>query len=123
MTKPLLVVYADDDEMFRSVIAQLRREHGIDVHVCGTGDDAVTLSASVRPDVVLLDLDMPGWDGFETARKLRQTAETAALRIVAITGTGSGWRIKLNALEAGFDEFLVKPLPTDTLLAALYTGR
>jgi|KBSSwiStaDraftv2_1062776.scaffolds.fasta_scaffold00868_3 two-component system cell cycle response regulator DivK len=113
------VVYADDDETFRGIVADLLREGGVEVHACATGEDAVAICSTIRPDVALLDLDMPGWDGFQAARQLRQDSATAHLRIVAITGNPMSWQVRRQALEAGFDELLVKPLSTETLFTAL----
>jgi CheY-like chemotaxis protein len=112
------IVYADDDELVRDVVTQTLVEEGVDVHSCGGGAEALELCRQLEPDAVLLDLNMPELDGLETARAIRRDPKIAHLRLVALTGRGT-WELRRKAIEAGFDEFLVKPVPAETLLRAL----
>lgn len=114
----LSVVYADDDECAREAVSAMLTDIGIDVRTCANGRQALELCHDDAADAVLLDIHMPDIDGLETARRLRADPANSTLRLVAITGRGS-WDLRREALEAGFDEFLSKPVPTDVLVRAL----
>jgi len=115
----LNVVYADDDAMVRLGVSRLLAAEGVAVRACASGAEAIALCQESSPDVVLLDIHMPGIDGVETARQMRSDPVTCALRLVALTGRGS-WDLRKQAMDAGFDEFLSKPIPADVLLRALH---
>lgn len=116
-TKPLRVVYAEDDDAIRAVISQILVNRGLAVHECSNGGEAVQLCSAFKADVVLLDLSMPGMDGFEAARRIREQHPGQRTRIVALTG-GFGGDVN-QAVLAGFDEFLRKPVSAAMLLSAL----
>ena len=71
-----------------------------------------------RPDVVLLDIGLPGIDGFEIARRIRAMPRLAAIRLIAITGYGQS-HDKARALEVGFDAHVVKPVQPEMLQGLL----
>jgi len=114
----LTVVYADDDDLVRKAIGELLLFEGLDVHVCANGADALHLCGLLDPDAVLLDLNMPGVDGLEVARKLRNHLDDRRLWLVAFTGKGTA-ELRKEAMDAGFDEFLTKPVRTQVLVDAL----
>ena len=114
----LCVVYADDDDLVRETVANLLIDAGVDVYACASGPEAIALCEQIEPDAVLLDLNMPGIDGLETARRIRGHPNVGATRLVAITGRGT-WDVRNKAMDAGFNEFLTKPVPTETLVLAL----
>lgn len=114
----LTVVYADDDDLVRETISELLTHEGIDVHSCADGAEVISLCEQMDPDVVLLDLNMPGVDGLKAARHLRRTLVDRPVRLVAFTGQGT-WDLRKKAMDAGFDEFLTKPVSTDALVRAL----
>ncbi|HEV7489503.1 MAG TPA: response regulator [Rhodanobacteraceae bacterium] len=114
----LTVVYADDDDLHRETISELLTHHGIDVHACSDGAEVIPLCEQMNPDSVLLDLNMPGVDGLKVARQLRRDSGDKSLRLVALTGHGT-WELRKKAIDAGFDEFLTKPVPADVLIGAL----
>lgn len=114
----IVIVYADDDDLVRTVVTQALIEEGIDVHDCASGSEAVALCRQLVPDAVLLDLNMPEVDGLTVARELRGDPLTHGLRLVALTGRATtGLRTKVA--QAGFDECLVKPIPARELADAL----
>jgi CheY-like chemotaxis protein len=114
----LRVVYADDDESMRELLSSFLVDHGIEIHACPTGEDAIKLAGSIDPQVVVLDLAMPGLDGFQTARHIRDRDQYGRIRLIALTGTQSPDLLE-RAARAGFDEFLKKPVSGRTLLGAL----
>jgi putative two-component system response regulator len=102
------VLAVDDDPSARGAIASALEELGFQVWQAGDGDTALRLASSHQPDVVLLDVQMPGMDGFEVCRRLKADPETRLIPIVFLTGFGSR-HAKLEALEAGGTDFLNKP--------------
>jgi two-component system CheB/CheR fusion protein len=89
-----------------------------EVHVANNGSDALRIAEEHRPDIVLLDLKMPGMDGYEVARRLRSESWGRELTLVAVTG----WTLddhKRRSRDAGFDRHLTKPADVASLAAVL----
>ncbi|MFM2417675.1 MAG: hypothetical protein RL385_2398, partial [Pseudomonadota bacterium] len=86
------------------------------------GEEAVTLFLRVQPSVVLLDLGLPGIDGFETCRALRALPGGSAAKIVALTGFGQESDREATR-DAGFDAHITKPIELDDVYAALNSLR
>jgi CheY-like chemotaxis protein len=78
------------------------------------GAAAIDIALHQRPDIVFLDIAMPGLDGYEVARRLRRAPELAGVTLVALTGFGQE-EDRRRAFEAGFDHHLVKPTSIETL--------
>jgi two-component system response regulator MprA len=110
------VVYADDEADVRESVATLLRTYGFIVYACADGNEAVAACSQLRPDAVLLDLNMPGVDGLSAARRIRTLG--CARRIVALTGQ-SIYELRAKATLAGFDRLLSKPVCADALVQAL----
>jgi PAS domain S-box-containing protein len=112
--RPLKVLVVDDNadllEMLGMVITTLGH------HVRKASDGPAAIAAAVRygPDVVLLDLGLPGMSGLEVAKELRKHPRTARARLVALTGWGQAEHRRQTA-EAGFDDQLTKPIDPETL--------
>ena len=102
------VLIVDDNLDGAAALASLLREMGHEIHVAHDGPAALDAAERVRPDIVLLDIAMPGMSGYEVAARLRQRLG-AALLIVALTGCGRDEE-RIKALEAGFDQHLLKPV-------------
>jgi CheY-like chemotaxis protein len=113
------VVYAEDDDFFRSAVTEMLTAAGITVHGCRDGLEAVELCSAIRPDAALFDLDMPRLDGFGAARCLRQDPALLGMRIIAITGRAS-LSYRMRAVDSSFDQFLCKPVALAPLLEALH---
>jgi PAS domain S-box-containing protein len=94
--------------------AMLRKFWGHDVVMVHDGLEAIKAAKRFRPQLVLLDIGLPGISGFEVARRLRQMPETQGALLVALTGYGT-LEDRRKAREAGFDEHLVKPSSVDSL--------
>ncbi len=113
-TSTLKVLIADDNaDSARSWSAMLQLE-GFDTRVVYTGSDAMKLAAEFQPDVALLDIGMPEFNGYEVARRIRATAVGSTL-LIAITGWGQA-HDKQAAFEAGFDAHLTKPVQLQQIL-------
>lgn len=86
----------------------LLRLQGHEVHVAHDGPSALAVAASYRPHVVFLDIGMPGMDGYETARRMRELPGMGNVVLAALTGWGQQEDRRRTA-EAGFNHHLVKP--------------
>jgi CheY-like chemotaxis protein len=109
----LRVLLVDDNIDSVMMLSILLREKGYHVEVAYTGPDGLKIAEQCRPDVVLLDIGLPGMDGYEVARRLRAKSKLdaagAPMRLIAVTGYGRETDLAL-AREAGFDGHLIKPL-------------
>lgn len=103
------VLVVDDNPDAATWLAKLLRAYGHEVHTANSGDAAIELALAVRPDTVFLDLGMPGLDGFDVAKRLRQAPELVGVRIIAVSGQGSE-AARDRASESGIDQHLVKPV-------------
>ena len=107
------VLVVDDNMDAADSLALLLRLSGQEVRVAHDGPTALLAAQAFRPELVLLDLGMPGMDGYEVARRLRQQPESRTALVVALTGWGQDSDRRRSA-EAGFDQHLVKPVePSD----------
>jgi CheY-like chemotaxis protein len=102
------IMVVDDDADGAETLAIVLRSAGHDVRVAGDGPAALEVAMDFRPEVVFLDVGMPGMDGYETARQLRGKPDMDKALLVALTGYGQVTD-RQRAEEAGFDHFLVKP--------------
>jgi CheY-like chemotaxis protein len=91
---------------------------GHEVHIAHDGPSALHLAEKERPDVLLLDIGLPGMDGYEVARRLRSTPGFADVKLIALTGYGQEADRQRSSL-AGFDHHLVKPVDLEQLRALL----
>jgi len=95
---------------------------GHQVLEAGDGGAAVTLAMSERPDVAIVDIALPGIDGYEVARRLRADPGTRDIVLIALTGYGDKDDLRC-AIEAGFDLHLVKPVESGRLADAVAQAR
>jgi CheY-like chemotaxis protein len=103
-----IIVVDDNDDQVQS-LAMLLTMMGHTVKIATSGHEAIEKAIEFRPDVMLIDLGMPGMEGDEVARRLRARPETEHVFLVAQTGWG-GDTDRLRSKEAGFDDHLVKPV-------------
>jgi CheY-like chemotaxis protein len=109
------VLLVDDYRDALEVWSFFLRSSGYDVFTAASGPEAIEQAERYRPDVILLDLGLPGMSGFETARALRATTGAATTPLMAVTGY-SGTREHDEALAAGMDAVMVKPVQPAALL-------
>jgi adenylate cyclase len=110
------VLVVDDTEANSRLLADLLGVHGYRTARAASGDAALSMMADVRPDIVLLDVVMPGMDGFATCAALRANPANAMLPIVMVTALDSK-DDRVRGLESGADDFLSKPINSHELLA------
>ena len=112
----MLVV--DDNVDSADSIAMLLQVSGHEVRVVYSGQDALETAAEYQPDIILLDIGMPGMDGYEVARRLRAHTQLEKVKVIALTGYGQD-ADRLQSQEAGFDYHLVKPVEGQKLQEVL----
>lgn len=108
----LILVVEDEPDIAELLEAYLRRE-GFRTERAGTGNQAVQLHRSARPDLVLLDVNLPDFDGFEVLRCLRETAQTPVIMVTALAEDLD----KLLGLKMGADDYVVKPFSPPEVVA------
>jgi two-component system, OmpR family, KDP operon response regulator KdpE len=109
-----VLVVDDEVEMQRALRTGLQY-HDFDVRAVGSGEEAVREATAWRPDVILLDLGLPGMDGFATLRALRPATRAAVIVVSVMPGE----KDKVRALDAGADDYIIKPFGTEELVARI----
>jgi CheY-like chemotaxis protein len=118
----LTVLIADDNEDAAEALSEFLRIAGHHVTTVHNGHDAVRTALALRPDAALLDIGMPGLNGYEVARALRATPEMQETVLVALTGWGTD-DDRSRASAAGFDHHLTKPTSAADIVKVLETAR
>lgn len=108
------VLLVDDNADSTEPLSLLLQTKGHETRVAVEGTEAIAVADDFRPHCVVLDLGLPGMDGYEVARQLRARPYGAELVLVALTGW-AGKEIRVKAAEAGFDYHLVKPVNWEEL--------
>lgn len=108
------VLIADDNEDAAESLATLLRLDGHDVKVAHDGAEALAYFEEGQPEVVILDIGMPGLDGYGVARRIRQGSLGRAVTLIAVTGWGQD-NDKAKALAAGFNHHFTKPVEPERL--------
>jgi len=116
MTKRILVV--EDQEDNRRIVRDLLTSAGYEMIEAVTGEEGVALAETQRPDLILMDIQLPGLDGYEATRRIKANPALRQIPIIAVTSYAlSGDDVK--ALEAGCDAYVTKPFSPRTLLAKI----
>lgn len=110
------ILVADDNLDAGASLAMLLRLDGYEVSLATTGLEALELFARIRPDVAILDIGMPGLNGYEVARRIRAQSGTQDVKLIAVTGWGQA-SDKAKAAAAGFDHHFTKPVEPGVLSA------
>jgi PAS domain S-box-containing protein len=119
--RPARVLVVDDEDDQARSLASLLEGAGHRVRTASRGEEALAIAAEHRPEFILLDVGLPGMDGFELASRLRRQDGTRDSVIVAITGYGQD-EDRRRSQDAGFDHHFVKPVDPDALAALLSSG-
>jgi two-component system CheB/CheR fusion protein len=118
----LRILIVDDYADAAETLAFLLGMDGHEVRTATDGSEAIAAAAWFHPDVIVLDIGMPGMDGFEVAGRIRGAGSGSTAHLVAMTGYATR-EFRSRAKSAGFDEFLVKPVTLTSLRDALATYR
>ncbi len=112
MTKILLI---EDNEMNRDMLERRLRRKGFDVVFAVNGETGIDMAAAERPDLILMDMSLPGIDGWETTRRIKAARESTDIPIIALTAHAMA-NDREKALAAGCDEYDTKPVEMERLL-------
>jgi PAS domain S-box-containing protein len=110
------ILIVDDNQDAREALSRLLEIAGHEVSQAGDGPSGLDLASRARPDVAIIDIGLPGMNGFEVARRLKTGAP--GVRLIALTGYGHGDHRRLGD-EVGFERYLIKPVAFETLQRAL----
>ncbi len=114
MSKRILIIEDQDDN--RRILRDLLTAAGYELIEAETGEDGVALAESQRPDLILMDIQLPGLDGYEATRRIKANPALRPIPIIAVTSYAlSGDDVK--AREAGCDAYVTKPFSPRALLA------
>jgi CheY-like chemotaxis protein len=112
------VLVVDENRDAANTLALVLRQMGHDVRVSYDGREALEVARGLRPDIVFLDLVMPGMDGYEVARQMRSDPQLQRALIVAVTGFG-GDEDRERSRSAGIDHHLLKPIDLEFVKSLL----
>lgn len=112
------VLVIEDNRDVRETMFLMLSEHGFMVQVAEDGRSGIANACATRPDIALVDIDLPDISGHEVAARLRNTPSTAGVKLVAVTGYGQAVDQE-KALGAGFDMHFTKPVAVEELVAAI----
>ena len=115
--RPLLLM-VDDDPYQHKLLGAVLRDANLDLDFATSGTEALALLSRRRPDLILMDVDLPDIDGVETTRRIKAVERLAGIPVVMLTGHGDK-DVVVRSIKAGASGFLVKPLNKDTLLAKI----
>ena len=116
------ILVVDDNQDSAASLAMLLELGGSETFIANDGVEALEVAARVRPDVVLLDLGLPGLNGYEVARRIREQPWGGTMVLVAVSGWSQA-EARRESTEAGFDEHLVKPVDHAVLMRVLAARR
>lgn len=114
----LCILVIDDDQDTVDSFAMLLRQLGHTVHTARRGDEALVQLGELHPDLVFLDLALPGMDGFEIAKRIRREPRLSETKIIALTGLSQA-KHRQRAQFTGIDAYLVKPAALEEIKASI----
>ncbi len=112
---PIKVLAIDDDNAITELLAMLLRTHGYEVLTANSGEEGIKLLQEKSPDVIVLDLMMPGMDGWQVCKQVRTFSNIPIIILSALDDPA----MIASALDAGADDYLVKPISSNILVAHL----
>ncbi len=110
------ILITDDDITMQKIFQQWLEAQGYHTLTAGDGHEAVTLARSARPELILMDLRLPGMDGWEAIRRIRADQDTGHIPIIALTGAATTEEYQ-TCFDAGCDAYLIKPVSLTELSA------
>ncbi len=113
-----LVLIVDDSPTEQHVLTQVLEKNGFETLVASDGEEAISMAETSQPDLILMDVVMPGMNGFQATRQLSRNPGTSAIPVVMVTSkdqeTDRIWGLRQGAVD-----YLMKPVKQDDLLAAV----
>lgn len=100
------ILVADDEQEIRNLLDHFLKGQGYEVILASDGNEALKLASEKNPQVIILDIKMPGLDGLEVCKRLKEKEQTKLIPVIVITGFEDN---KMEALNIGADDFVNKP--------------
>ncbi|MCA9874878.1 MAG: response regulator [Anaerolineales bacterium] len=129
MNRQRRILAIDDDPLTLRIVERVLQKHGYEVHTAPNGHEGLAKAQALKPDLVILDIMMPGLDGFQVCRKLREDPETAVITVLMLTARGAidkpasdpvdfaqRVRDQLKGYRVGASDFLTKPVKAAMLV-------
>ena len=116
---PLRIVVADDDRDTAVTLATILRDDGHEVHAVLRGDEVLEMERLTQPDVLIIDVQMPGMSGYAIAREIRERRSSRPPLLIAVSGVWTKKSEQLLGESVGFDHYLVKPCAPRELVILL----
>ncbi|MBF0288250.1 MAG: response regulator [SAR324 cluster bacterium] len=117
MEKPIKILVVEDDPQIRFASTRTLKSAGYEVMEASTGTDGLRLATQEKPDLVLLDIGLPGIDGFEICRRIKQSPELKNIYVMMASGSMTDSDHQIEGLELGADGYVIRPIPNKELLA------
>ena len=114
-----LVLFVDDDKFQHKLLANMLRDENMDLEFAASGVSGLATLRKKRPDLILMDYEMPQFNGIEVVRRLKASAKFGSVPIIMITGKHDR-EVVGESMKAGADDFIVKPFKRDTLTAKMH---
>lgn len=111
------ILVADDDPLLRKMMRRVLTDAGYAVYLAEDGKEAIEQAQAQQPDLILLDVNMPGMDGFETLRHLKADPQLASIYVMIISGVKTDSNSQIQGLEIGADGYLLRPIANRELVA------
>jgi CheY-like chemotaxis protein len=116
--KPAKVLLVEDNEMNRDMLSRRLTRRGYEVILAPDGEEAVRLTSSIKPDIILMDMGLPTMNGWDATRAIKANQETSGIPVVALTAHAMSTD-REQAMAAGCDAFETKPIEFDKLLGTI----
>ena len=116
-----LILVVEDNDKNRKLVRDVLQHKGYEVLEAETGEDGVRLAKERRPQLILMDIQLPGIDGIEALRQIRADESTHGIPIIAVTASALD-RDRQKIMAAGFDGYQAKPLNVKGFMAAVEAG-
>jgi CheY-like chemotaxis protein len=119
-SRPIRILLVEDNELNRDMLSRRLQRRGFEVLTALDGENAVQITADIKPDIVLMDMRLPGMNGWDATRVLKNDENTKNIPVIALTAHAMSADCD-QALAAGCDAFETKPVELDRLLATIYS--
>lgn len=113
------ILFVDDDALLRSAICASLEADGFEAVACAAGKDCRPLALQERPDLILLDVQLPDADGVEVCRRLKADPDIRRIPVILLTGRAFAVEVRVAGLDAGAEDYLFKPISPKVLCARI----
>lgn len=114
-----LILIAEDDVMMQRVLRDTLKAEGFEVTLCPDGESALESTGREKPDLVVLDMNLPDMSGLDVCRRLKAETATRHIPVIVLTGEARETELRVASLAAGAEDYLFKPLGGKALLARI----